>query len=762
MYRKLICLTCFVVVLSVAGSASAQLMAYYKLDETSGTTAFDSSGKGNDGIVTGDPNWVAGYLDGGLRFSPDGTDGPVDANGITIPAYKMGMRSDTGSVAFWMNLASLGTGINTIWWGGDNNTANTMGPENEMHIHVEVPAGNVWEGGEICFRVLHGTPSMIHLHSDPNKADASDPGAVPVSPILVNDANWHHVVGTWGDDNGNVNLYLDGILLQQAAYTTPSYPLTYMYLGRPASGGRLYNGILDEVQIYGRAITEQEIRDIIAGAPALSPLASLPEPSNKAVDVPRDADLKWMGGDTAVKHNVYFGTVFEDVNAASVDDPRGVLVSKEQEDSTYALNTLDWDQTYYWRVDEIEEDGTTLHRGIVWSFTVCNFLIVDDFEIYDVNHPIYNTWSDYFGNNTGMTVGYFNPPYAEEAIVRSGKRSMPLRYDNDGTVNEGTDYEKSGTLLYSEAQRQWHSPQNWTVEDVNSLSLRFRGYPAYVGAFVENPAGTYTIKSTGADIWGTDDEFHFAYKEIATRATYTIIVKVESLEAIHTDSKAGLMIRDSLDPNSTNAALLLTPDTEKGLRFQYRKSTGGTTERATATDPNANLDPNAMAPYWLKLQRASAGIIRAFRSPDGKDDTWTQFNVQVPSMTMPIYIGLAVTSHDVTQVCEATFSNVSFPDSAALAEQPWKDVDIGIMSNEIEPMYVAVNGKVIYHEDPNAALIDTWTEWKIPLQSFVDLGVNLNGINSLGIGFGNRSNPQAGGQGTMYIDDIRLYRPPRQ
>ncbi|MFB0525287.1 MAG: LamG domain-containing protein [Phycisphaerae bacterium] len=745
MCKKLIYLTCFVLVLSLAGSASAQLMVYYKLDETSGTTAFDSSGKGNDGIVGGDPNWVIGYLDGGLRFSEND-----DANGITIPALNLGMRSDTGSVAFWMNLANLGTGINTIWWGGDNTTGGGMGPENEMHIHVEIPVANVWQGGELCFRVLHGTPSMIHLHSDPNKADATNPGAVPVSPILVNDSNWHHVVGTWGDDNGNVNLYLDGVLLQQAAFTTPSYPLTNMFLGRMAGGGRVYNGILDEVQIYGRAITEQEIRDIIAGAPALSLQASLPEPSNKAIDVPPDADLKWMGGDTAVKHNVYFGTVFEDINAASVDDPRGVLVSKEQEASTYILNTLDWDKTYYWRVDGIEADGTTIYKGAVWSFTVCNFLIVDDFEDYDAtNNMLYNTWSDCFVNNTGMTVGSIDPPYVEQKIIRSGKQSMPLRYDNDGTVNEGTTLQQSGTLLYSEAERKWLTPQNWTIEDVNLLSLWFRGYPAYVGGFVEQPTGTYTVKSTGVDIWGNADEFHFAYKEVSSGAC-SIVAKVESIENANEWSKAGIMIRDSLEPGSTNVALFITPTFDYGVRYQFRNTTDGTTDR--------EFDPNFVAPYWFRLERTSGGLVRAYHGPDGVQ--WTQFTLRAVSMTMPIYIGLAVTSHDAALTAEGVFSNVSFPNNAALTSQPWSDRDIGIMSNENEPMYMVVNGNaVVYNNDPNAALINQWTEWEIDLKRFTNLGVNLTRVSSLGIGLGNRANPQSGGTGTLYIDDIRLYRP---
>jgi hypothetical protein len=126
----------------------------------------------------------------------------------------MGLRSDTGSVAFWMNMSEVVGGINTIWWGGDNTTGGGMGPENEMHIHIETVVTNIWIGGELCFRVLHGP--LIHLHSDPEKGDASVPGDPPVNPVLMNDGQWHHVVGTWGDADGNVNLYLDGNLLQQA------------------------------------------------------------------------------------------------------------------------------------------------------------------------------------------------------------------------------------------------------------------------------------------------------------------------------------------------------------------------------------------------------------------------------------------------------------------------------------------------------------------------------------------------------------------
>jgi hypothetical protein len=76
-------------------------------------------------------------------------------------------------------------------------------------------------------------------------------------------------------------------------------------------------------------------------------------------------------------------------------------------------------------------------------------------------------------------------------------------------------------------------------------------------------------------------------------------------------------------------------------------------------------------------------------------------------------------------------------------------------------LYVVLNGSaVVSHDNPNAAQTDTWTEWVIPLQAFADQGVNLANVNTIGLGLGDRNNPQAGGSGTMYFDDIRLYPPP--
>jgi hypothetical protein len=76
-------------------------------------------------------------------------------------------------------------------------------------------------------------------------------------------------------------------------------------------------------------------------------------------------------------------------------------------------------------------------------------------------------------------------------------------------------------------------------------------------------------------------------------------------------------------------------------------------------------------------------------------------------------------------------------------------------------LYVALNGiAVVTHDNPEAAQTGRWTEWTIDLQAFADQGVNLANVNTIALGLGNRNNPLAGGSGTMYFDDIRLYPPP--
>jgi len=474
----------------------------------------------------------------------------------------------------------------------------------------------------------------------------------------------------------------------------------------------------------------------------MQPQAYAPTPADGQTEVRRTTGLSWRAGTFARKHNVYFGTDFNDVNEATADDPRDVLLSENLDETVLDLRwVLDYGQTYYWRVDEVNDaPDFTVYKGDVWSFTVVNFLVVDDFESYtdDAGNRIFEKWIDGWGTTTnGAVVGYADPKldagehFIETFIAHGGEQSMPFFYDNDRKYSEAT-------LVLGDALR------DWTQDDVLTLSLWFRGYAPYVGAFASRSGGLYDLTGAGADIWDNKDEFHFAFKEVTGAAT--IIAKVESVESTDPFAKAGVMIRDSLDPGARNVAIFVTP--ENGVRYQYRLTDKGATDR--------QFMEGLTAPYWVRLERTAGGLVRAYHSLDGA--AWTQFTLQSAAMTMPVYVGLAVTSHAANVPCKATFSNVKMTGTGS--EAAWVDQDVGLITNVPEPLYVVLNDSaVISHPDPDITVKDAWTQWVIPLQAFADQGVDLTGVETIGLGVGNRGDTTlSGGQGRLYFDDIRLYR----
>ena len=485
---------------------------------------------------------------------------------------------------------------------------------------------------------------------------------------------------------------------------------------------------------------------------AVNPVqARAPIPKDgEIVGIADATSLGWTAGQTAARHDLYFGDNFEDVNAADTTDAIGIYQGRQDVSGYIFPQALEWGTTYCWRIDEIEADNT-MHIGPVWSFTIADYLLVDDFEDYDTGeNQIWYAWKDGFGygtpeappffagNGTGSAVGdETTDSYTEETIVHEGGQAMPYFYDNN----------KQDSLNYSEIQMTLSYPRGWTEQGVGVLSLWFRGYPAYVGGFVEAPAGTYTMTASGVDIWDMSDQLHFAYKELSGAGA--IIAKIESVANTDGWAKAGVMIRDTLEADSSHAMVAVTPG--NGVWFGRRETAGGISV--------STKEAGITAPQWVKLERTIGGLVRAYYSADGS--TWTQLDIASVMMDMPAYIGLALTSHNVDATCEAVFSNVSFPDTDVGPQ--WTDQDVGIIGNGPEPMYVTVaNGDgtnaTVVHTDPNAALIEDWTQWNIDLKSFSGPGVDLTDVNDISIGFGDKADPQPGGSGKMYFDDIRLYR----
>jgi hypothetical protein len=193
--------------------------------------------------------------------------------------------------------------------------------------------------------------------------------------------------------------------------------------------------------------------------------AGAPQPVNRSVDVEHTQILTWTPADNADSHDVYFGANAEAVENATTASPeyKGNKISGSE---SYDPGQLDWDTSYYWRVDAVY--GADIVKGLAWSFTTADFLVVDDFESYTdddtAGQAIWQTWIDGLdvGDN-GAQVGYLFPPYCEQTIVHGGSQSMPLLYVNEAGVTN------------SEASLALTSPRDWTVEDVGELSLWFRG-----------------------------------------------------------------------------------------------------------------------------------------------------------------------------------------------------------------------------------------------------------------------------------------------
>ena len=214
-------------------------------------------------------------------------------------------------------------------------------------------------------------------------------------------------------------------------------------------------------------------------------------------------------------------------------------------------------------------------------------------------------------------------------------------------------------------------------------------------------------------------------------------------------AKAGVMIRENLTPYSKNASVFITPN--NGVTFQWRSETDGPTSNTNKT--------GITTPQYLKLQRtvnwfeashSSNGII--WEDACGPDDD----NDEVIEMAPGVYVGFAVTSHTALEICTADFNDMTVYGWGEGAAWNWGNIG----TNDREQMYIALedtygNITVVDHPDPNASTITNWQEWNIELKEFTN--VDMNTVSKMYIGFGDRDNPQAGGSGKVYFDDIRLH-----
>jgi hypothetical protein len=186
------------------------------------------------------------------------------------------------------------------------------------------------------------------------------------------------------------------------------------------------------------------------------------------------------------------------------------------------------------------------------------------------------------------------------------------------------------------------------------------GSPHLTGEMKQLPDG-FEVMAGGKDIWGTRDEFHFAQTQLT--GNFSLSVRIVSLTMADVYTKAGLMLRTSLEAGAEHAFLLAFGDNQPrnknngGIEFQYRLKSN---EACIGIYPPQPLPlqpdfPVKFPAVWLKLSRDGKTITGEY-SRDGEH--WQTFSVHRQSFPDAVYVGLAVTSHNGKQAVRSVFSDL--------------------------------------------------------------------------------------------------------
>jgi hypothetical protein len=412
-----------------------RLKGWWMLNEGEGVVAVDSSGHDLHGDLLGGPTWSFGLLGGALEF--DGNDDSVDTGYAedlstwTVSAWVKGdaapmIGDQTGPVSRLANYQ--------ITWN---------------HTFEEAVGAIIMSTGGTVYRT-----QFAQLEAD----------------------TWYHLTGTF--DGQTLRAYTNGELSGGVPAVAGTSAATLKF-GRQTNAPNYWAGRLSDVRVYEGALDQDAIKQIMRGDPLI---AWDPNPANgSTVDILKNA-LSWSSGDSAVSHDLYLGT--ERTVVAEADITNGDVYQGRLELARFELNGLEAGRRYFWRVDEVADDGS-LAGGLIWSFTVAsNYLNIDDFEGYSgrEGEEVYLTWEDGFGGFAelgGSTSGHMNAPFVEIGKKHGGAKSLPLEYDNDGWFSDFNGQPLNGKT-YSKIRRVFDPPENWVHKaglEFDTLGLWFYGDP---------------------------------------------------------------------------------------------------------------------------------------------------------------------------------------------------------------------------------------------------------------------------------------------
>jgi hypothetical protein len=712
----------FVLVLTLTSTASAELTAWWRFDDGSGTIAVDTSGNGYDGTLEGDPQWVAGQLGDALEF---------DGSGDRVVAANIPFDNRSFTIAMWVNPV-LYTGEQVVF-----STGLTGANDTDMHLRI---------GGEGSGNVPPGGIRMGFYNND-----LDTPGG------LIEENTWYHITFWYDYENRNRRIYINGVLEAEAA-AAPYLGTTGNTVIGAWGTGQWFQGIIDDVQVYNHPLTENEIQAVMLGLEGY-PYASSPVPKDGVLHPDTWVSLSWRAGDFAVSHNVYLGENFDDVNAGSEGTFQG-----NQPTTFFVIgfpgfpysDGLVPGTTYYWRIDEVNDtEPNSPWKGAIWSFGIPPKTAyypdpADGAESIDVGVRL--SWTAGFGAK--LHTVYFG--------------------DNFDEVNNATGGLPQGTTSYTPGPLELAKTYYWRVDEFDITET----YKGEVWSFTTegavgspNPAnGAVDIKQTPILSWtpgvfAASHQVYFGADKETVRNATTASPEYKGIKTLGSETfDPGILDSDSTyywridevndaNPDSpwtgnvwsfTTANFLIVDDFEdydagdNQIWYAWKDGLG---YGAPGTDP-----------YYPG--NGSGSAVGDENTPSYTEETI----VHGGSQAMPLFYDNNKQGFFKYSEAELT---LTYP-------RDWTEKGVntltiwfrGDSANAAEILYVALNGSaVISNDNPDAALITDWTDWNIDLQAFADQGVNLANVNTIALGLGNKNNPIAGGSGTMYFDDIRLYPP---
>ena len=719
MCKKLILIISFALVLGMAASVSAGLVAHWAFDEGSGTIARDSSGKGHDGTLQGDPQWVTGMIGSGA-LSFDSTDGLVEVGGDAALSL-----TDALTITAWVSVHDLST---------------------YYFLLCKQPSGTAGDNypGNYEFRTEVNSGALQFGHQEAE----GEQYTFYTSDSSIAAEQWHHVavVFTTGE---LVEFYIDGVAAGSSEQSTNFGVLNDepIRIGGRKDGYSFFNGLLDDVRLYDRTLSATHIQKLFEGIPPTFTIAEKPNPQDGAFYEDTWVNLSWSPGDFAVSHDVYLGDNFDDVSDGTADSP----VFRGNQIGTFLVagfpgfpypDGLVPGTTYYWRIDEVNDtEPNSPWKGDVWSFSIppktgYNPDPADGAEFVDPNAVL--SWTPGFGARIHTV--YFG--------------------DNFEDVDNATGGTPTGTASYSPAALESEKVYYWRVDEFDALET----YKGDVWAFTTPGAVGNPQPANGAADVQINAMLSWTAADSAASHELYFGTDADAVGSATTDSPEYIGPRalgaESYDPGGLAWASsyawrvdeVYPTGTVKGLVWTL------TTADFIAVDDFESYDDIDPLP-------GEAGINRIF-------DKWidgfgTTTNGALVGNDLPPYAEQAVVHGGAQSMGYAYDNNLKTSEATLTLAYPrdWTVEGVaklslwfrGASANAADRIFVVLNGNVVvYHDDASATQATGWTEWIIDLQGFA--GVDLTNVNTITIGIGTKNAPVAGGSGQMYFDDIRLIR----